>query len=265
MQKPHRPVWACKLPRFMHRRIRLTVEMLGNSGLPIAMVPCLHQRIAYIKRKLRVWRAQKCNFLISTKAAMTTTGLQTTPFHASPYKTESGKSGLRLAMVLCLHQRIAYIKRKLRVWIAKKCVALVCRKTPPTCTGLQTTLFHVWQYWAENGNMLNFVPTNPHCTTFAPKQCLYQKEAVWRAQECIALVRGKTPPTCAGLQTTQFHGWQFGAENRNMRTFGPTNPHCTAFAPKQWLYQKESTGMESLKMYCPSRCRNRTYQCGATN
>ena len=51
----------------------------------------------------------------------------------------------------------------------------------------------------------------------------------------------------------------------NMRNFGPTNPHGTAFAPKQWLYIKEATGMESSKMYCPSRCRYSTYQCGAAN
>ena len=50
-----------------------------------------------------------------------------------------------------------------------------------------------------------------------------------------------------------------------MRNFGPTNPHGTAFAPKQCLYQKESTGMESPKMYCPSRCRYHTYHCVATN
>ena len=48
-----------------------------------------------------------------------------------------------------------------------------------------------------------------------------------------------------------------------MRKFGPTNPHGTAFAPKQWLYQKEAIGMESSKMYNPSRCRYCTYQCGA--
>ena len=27
----------------------------------------------------------------------------------------------------------------------------------------------------------------------------------------------------------------------------------------------KATGMESSKMYCPSRCRYRTYQCGAAN
>ena len=51
----------------------------------------------------------------------------------------------------------------------------------------------------------------------------------------------------------------------NMRTFGPTNTHGTASAPMQWLYQKEATGMESSKMYCPSRCRYRTYQFEAAN
>ena len=89
-----------------------------------------------------------------------------------------------------------------------------------------------------------------------------RKLQVWRCQKCIALVRGKTPPTCAGQQTTPFHGWQDRAENGNMPNFGPTNPHGAVFAPKQGLYQKETTGVESLKMYCPW-CRNRTYQCGA--
>ena len=50
-----------------------------------------------------------------------------------------------------------------------------------------------------------------------------------------------------------------------MRNFGPTNPHGTAFVPKQWLYQKEATGMESPKMYCPTRCRHRTYHCVEAN
>ena len=45
-----------------------------------------------------------------------------------------------------------------------------------------------------------------------------------------------------------------------MRNFRPTNTHGTPSAPMQWLYQKEATGMESSKMYCPSRCRYRTYQ-----
>ena len=50
-----------------------------------------------------------------------------------------------------------------------------------------------------------------------------------------------------------------------MRNFGPNNPHGTAFTPKTWLYQKEATGMESSKMFCPSWCRYHTYQCVAAN
>ena len=49
------------------------------------------------------------------------------------------------------------------------------------------------------------------------------------------------------LETT-LHAGQYRAENGNMRNFGPTNPHGTAFAPKQCLYQKEATGMERSKI-----------------
>ena len=59
--------------------------------------------------------------------------------------------------------------------------------------------------------------------------------------------------TCAGVITTPFHRWQYKAGNGNMRNFGPTNPHDTAFAPNEWLYQKEATGMESSKM-CEHVC-----------
>ena len=48
-----------------------------------------------------------------------------------------------------------------------------------------------------------------------------------------------------------------------MQNFGSTNPHGTVFAPKQWLSEKEATGMESSTMHYLSRCRYRTYQCGA--
>ena len=151
-------------------------------------------------------------------------------------------SGVPIGMVPCYHKRNIYIKRKLRV------------------------SFRRWQYRAENGYMRNFGPTHPHDTAFALKQWLYQKKLwVWIAQKCIALVGAETVLTSAGPQTTPFYGGQCRDGNGNMRKFGPTNSHGTAFAPRQWLYQKEATGMESSEMYCPSRCRNRSYQCGAAN
>ena len=109
-------MFALKQCSYEKEAIRPTMEILGNSGLPIAMVPCLHQSIAYIKKKLRVWRAQKCNFLVGAKTAPTSTGLQATSFHASPYK-------------------------------------------------------------ADNENLLKSRSTYHHGTVFPPKHCLYQKEA----------------------------------------------------------------------------------------
>ena len=87
------------------------------------------------------------------------------------------------------------------------------------------------------------------------------KLRAWRVQKCIALLGADTVLMTAWPQSTPFHGGWYRAPNGNMRKFGPTNPHGTAFAPKQWLYQKEATGMESPKMYCPSLYRQRTYHC----
>ena len=114
--------------------------------------------------------------------------------------------------------------------------------------------------------MRNFGPINPHGTTFAPNQWLYDKETTGMQSSkmyCPSQSRYRTYqcdtanyPISWGL---------YWVQRGNIRTFGTTNPHGTAFAPKQWLYQKEATGMESSKIYCPNRCRYRTYQCKAAN
>ena len=92
-----------------------------------------------------------------------------------------------------------------------------------------------------------------------------RKLRAWRVQKCNALVGADIALTSAGPQTTPYHGGQYRVHQGNMRNFGTTNTHGTTSAPMQWLYQKEATGIESSKMYCPSRCRYRTYQCGAAN
>ena len=92
-----------------------------------------------------------------------------------------------------------------------------------------------------------------------------RKLRAWRVQKCIALVGADVAFTSAGPQTTPCQGGQYRVHQGNMRNFGPTNTHGTASPPMQWLHQKEATVMESSKMYCPSRCRYRTYQCGAAN
>ena len=175
-------------------------------------------------------------------------------------------SGLPIPMVPRLHQSNGYIKKKLRVWRAQKCIVLVGGKTAPTCVGLQTTPFFEWQIGlrmeiCEISGLL--IPMVPHL--HQSNGYIKRKLRVWRAQNCIALVCAETVLTSAGPQITPFHGGQYKDGNGNMRIFGPTNPDGTVFGPKQWLYQKEAMGMENSKMYCPSRCRNGTYQCGAAN
>ena len=170
-------------------------------------------------------------------------------------------------MVPRLHQCNGYIKRKLRAWRVKKCIALVGTDIALTSAGPQTTPCHGWQYRVHQGNMRNFGPTNTHGTPRLQHCNGYMKRKLraWRVQKCIALVGADVAFTSAGPQTTPCHGGQYRVHQGNMRNFGPTNTHGTASAPMQWLYQKEATGIESSKMYCPSRCRCRTHQCGAAN
>ena len=89
--KLNRPLVVNKLPRVLQRRIWQAIEIFKTSGLPIDMLPCLHQCNAYIVRKLRVWRAQNSNFLVSAKTAPTGMGQHTTPCLAAPYWARNEK------------------------------------------------------------------------------------------------------------------------------------------------------------------------------
>ena len=60
------------------------------------MALCLHQSNVYIKRKLQVWRVQKCIYLVGAEIALPCAGLQTTTSHVTNYRAENGnlwKSG----------------------------------------------------------------------------------------------------------------------------------------------------------------------------
>ena len=193
-----------KLHHVMGGSTGSTKEICETSGLPTPMVPRLHQCSAYMKRKLRAWRVQKCIALVDAHTVLVQGRKLTRAMGGNIGSREEicETSSLPIPMVPRLHQCNGYIKRKLRAW---------------------------------------------------------------RVQKCITLVGADTVLTSAGPQTTPCHGGQYRVQRGNMRNFEPTNPHGTASAPMQWLYQKEATGMESSKMYCPSRFRYRTYQCGAAN
>ena len=116
VQKTHSSLRASKLPGLVYRRMCSRMEIWENWGLPISEVPCLHQVNVYIKRKLRVWGAKKCNRCVGAENALVVRGVQTTRLRLSP---------------------------------------------------------HV----LENGNLGKLGATYPKGTVFAPRQCLYQKEA----------------------------------------------------------------------------------------
>ena len=119
------------------------------------MVLSLHQGNIHIKRKLRVWRVQKCMPLVGAKRSLTSAGLQTTLSQAIQYRAEHGnlrKSGCIFGYGTEFAPSIVYIKRKLRVWRVQKCIPLVGAKTVLTCVGLQTVLSHLSQNRVENRN-----------------------------------------------------------------------------------------------------------------
>ena len=158
-----------------------------------------------------------------------------------------------------MHQSNVYIKQKLQVWRVQKCIPLVGAKTALTCAALETTPSHVSQYRIDNRNLRKSE------LPFAIQPCLHQsnvyikrKLQVWRTQKCIPLIGANPALTCPGLQTTTSHVNQYRAENGNLRKSGSTFRHGTVFAPKQCLYQKKATGMETPKMHSSSRCKNRT-------
>ena len=135
------------------------MEISGSCNVLSTMVQCLHQSNLYIKRKLHVWRVQKCMPVVGAKTALTCAGLQTTSPHVRQYWANNGdlrkfgstfRHGTTFAPKECLHQR------KLLVWRVQKCIPLVGAKPALTCAGLQTTMSHVRRYRAENGNFRKF-------------------------------------------------------------------------------------------------------------
>ena len=134
---------AVKIPLLEGGSIGPRTESCVFCDGPISMVPCFHQVNIYTKRKLRVWRDQKCIPLVGAKTPLNYAGRHNTPSRGRQYMAKNGSLGNRfgpMAMVPCLHQGNIYTKRKLRLWRDQKCIPLVGAITPLTCAGQQNTL-----------------------------------------------------------------------------------------------------------------------------
>ena len=84
---------AVIIPRLEGGSIGPRRESLVNWDGPMSMVPCLHQGNIYTKRKLRVWRVQKCIPLVGAIIPITCAGRHNTPSRGRQYKSQKGKFG----------------------------------------------------------------------------------------------------------------------------------------------------------------------------
>ena len=136
---PYLPVRCRKVLRFMGGSLGPGLEVCGNSGLRIPMVPHFHQSIGNIKRKQGAWRVQKYISLIGAEIPyLPVRGRKVTSFMGGsigPRMEIRGTSVLPIPMVPRLHQSKSYTKRKLLAWRVQKCVSLVGADTVLTSTG----------------------------------------------------------------------------------------------------------------------------------
>ena len=234
------------------------------------MVSRLYPSYSYIKRKLRVWRAQKYIALVGEQTVLTSAGPQITLFHGEQYRVGNGNmrnfgptnpyGTVAFLPMQCLHQKEATGMEIPKMYCSspqKPHLPVRVCKLPRFIGG---SIGPRMERSETLGQPIPMVPRLHQSNGYNKR-----KLRVWRAQKCIALVGEETVLTSVGPQITLFHWGKYTVRNGNMRNFGPTNPHGTGFPPMQCSYQKEATGMENPKMYCSSPWKNSTYLCGSAN
>ena len=179
--------------------------------------------------------------------------IQITRIHASPYRAvnanfrnfgASYRHGTVFAPKQYLYQKVALGMQSTKILSLGWC------KKGTNLYGLQITRIYVSPYRSENANFRNFGASYRHGTVFAPKQYLYQKEALgMQSTKILSLGWCKKGTNLYGLQITRIYVSPYRSENANFRNFGASYRHGTVFAPKQYLYQKEALGMQSTKYY----------------
>ena len=82
---------AVIIPRIEGGSIGPRTESFGKWNGPMAMVPCLHKGNIYTKRKLRVWRDQKCIPLFGVITPLNCAGRHNTPSRGRQYRAQKRK------------------------------------------------------------------------------------------------------------------------------------------------------------------------------
>ena len=133
---------AVKIPRLEGGSLGHSTESSINCDGPISMVPGLNEGNIYIKRKLWVWREQKCILLVGSITPLNCEGRQNTPSRGRQYSAKNakfGKLGRTYGYGTVFAPRKYLHKRKLRVWRDQKCIPLVGAITTLSCEGRHNT------------------------------------------------------------------------------------------------------------------------------
>ena len=169
-----------KIPRLEGGSIGPRTESCVNCDGPISMVPCLHQGNINAKRKLRVWRDQKCIPLVGAIPPLTCAGRQNTPSQGRRYRAQNGKlhnlgltyrHGTVFALRKYLYQREAKGMESPEMYSARRC------NNPLTCANHQSTPSRGRRYRAHDGKLRKLGRTYLHGTVFALRKYLYQKKS----------------------------------------------------------------------------------------
>ena len=108
---------------------------------------------------------------------------------------------------------------------------------------------------------------------FSMVPCLHQNKVyskrklrVWRTYKFNPWIGAWRVPPCTGLQTTGFHAAPNKTDNGNLRKIWAIylSPWYRVCAKKS-LYEKDATGIESLKMKSLNQCKKGTSEYGPAN
>ena len=162
-------------------------------------------------------------------------------------------NGAAFAPKQSLYQKVAVGMKYLKMQSPSLCNKRTGRywtaNNPVSCTS----------FTAEHANFGIFEGVEIDGTAFAPKQYLYQKEAVVMENpkmQSRSRCNQRTGRYCPSNNTVSCTSYT--AENANLGIFKAVEHNGAAFAPKQCIYQKVFVGMENSKMHSPSRCNKRT-------
>ena len=270
MQISHSPLRGRKLPRVMGGSTGSTKEICEISGLPIPMVPLLHQCNGYIKRKLRAWKVQKCIALVSADIALTSAGPQTTPCHAEQYMVHQGNMrnfgptnthGTASAPMQWLYQKEATGMESSKMYCPSRCryrtYQFEAANCPVSWMAVQGPPRKYAKFWAYKYPWYRVCTNAMAISKGSYGHGEFKNVLPYSVQISHLPVRGRKLHRVMGGSTR--------STKEICETSGLPIPMVLRLHQCNGYIKKEVTGMESSKMYCSSRFRNRTYQCGAAN